>query len=67
MASGLKTIALKISKVLDLIIKNASDVMKFEREAVEASKKMEEASMHAQLARNKMISVRLLLPIKNNF
>lgn len=57
MANGLKTLSGKISKALDLIIKQAGDVVKYEKEAVEASKKMEEASLQAQIARNNMITV----------
>ena len=57
MASGLKGISSKISQVLDIIIKQAGEVVKYEKEAVEASKKMEEASIQAQLARNNMNSV----------
>ncbi len=58
MANGLKGISSKITEVLDLIIKNAKDIIKFEKEAVEASKKMEDASLKAQIARNNMITVK---------
>lgn len=57
MADGLKNLSGNISKVLDLIIRHAGDVVKFEKEAVEASKKMEEASIQAQIARTNMITV----------
>ncbi len=57
MANGLKNLSGKISNVLDLIIKHAGDIVKFEKEAVEASKKMEEASIQAQIARTNMITV----------
>jgi len=57
MASGLKNLSNRISKVLDLIIKHAGEVVKYEKEAIDASKKMEEASIHAQFARNNMLTV----------
>jgi len=42
---------------LDQIIKSTGETIKFEREAIEASKIMEEASMNADLAKANMVSV----------
>jgi hypothetical protein len=40
-----------------MIIKHANEVVKYEKEAKDASKLMEEASEKAQIARKNMISV----------
>lgn len=48
----------KLLETLDKIIKIASDVIKYEKEAVVASKYMEEAGLRAQIARNNMINVK---------
>jgi len=56
----LKNLSTQISKVLDIIIKNADEVMKQEKQAREAAKNMEEASFKAQIARRNMISVIIL-------
>lgn len=61
MANGLKNLSNKISKVLELIIKHAGEVVKHEKDAVEASKNMEQASLQAQIARNNMIRVIILI------
>lgn len=53
----MKNLSSQISKVLDIIIKNADEVMKQEKQAREAAKNMEEASFKAQIARRNMISV----------
>jgi len=53
----LKNLSSQISKTLDLIIKHANEVMTHEKEAKEAAKNMEEASLKAQIARKNMISV----------
>lgn len=57
MANGLKTLSSNISKVLDFMIKHAGEVVEYEKEAIEASKNMEDASLKAQLARSNMILV----------
>ena len=64
MANNMKNISNRISNVLDIIIKEAGNVMKFENEAIEASKLMEEASFKSQIARNNMISVNYFLNYK---
>jgi hypothetical protein len=58
MANDLKITSSQISKTLDLFIKHAGEVVKFENEAIEVSKKIQEASFLAQKARNNMITVR---------
>jgi len=40
-----------------MIIKHANEVMMHEKDAKEAAKNMEEASMKAQISRRKMITV----------
>lgn len=49
----------QISKSLEFIIKHSNEVMEREKEAHEAAKKMEEASLKATIARNNMVAVRI--------
>jgi hypothetical protein len=42
---------------LDQIIKSTGDVIKYEREAIEAAKIMEEASIKAHIAKENMMNV----------
>ena len=49
----------QISKSLEFIIKHSNEVMEREKEAYEAAKKMEEASLKATIARNNMVAVRI--------
>jgi len=53
----LKNLSNQISKTLELIIKQANEVMAHEKDAKEAAKNMEEASMRAQIARKNMMTV----------
>ena len=57
MAYNLKSISSKMGKFFDLVIKYSGDVVKFEKDAKEAAKKMEEASLKAQFARKNMFNV----------
>jgi hypothetical protein len=50
--------------VFESIIKYAGDVAKFESEAKESAKQMEEASLKATLARRNMVEVNILNVIK---
>jgi hypothetical protein len=59
LASNLKNLSSQISKSLEFIIKHANEVMEREKEAYEAAKKMEEASLKATIARNNMVAVRI--------
>lgn len=52
-----------MSKFFDLVIKYSGDVVQYEKDAKEAAKKMEEASIKAQFARKNMFNV-LLFKIK---
>lgn len=45
-------------KFFDLVIKYAGEVVNFEKDAKEAAKKMEEASLKAQFARKNMVTVK---------
>jgi hypothetical protein len=56
----LKGISTRISKVFDMVIKYAGEVVTHEKEAKDASKKMEEASLKAQFARKNMFNVRII-------
>lgn len=58
MAGGIKSITTKIIQTLDQIIKSTGDIIKYEREAIEASKIMEEATQNANIAKANMISVK---------
>jgi hypothetical protein len=58
MAYNLKSISSKMGKFFDLVIKYSGDVVKFEKDAKEAAKKMEEASLKAQFARKNMFNVK---------
>jgi hypothetical protein len=49
-----------MAKFFDLVIKYAGDVVNFEKDAKEAAKKMEEASLKAQFARKNMVTVKKL-------
>jgi hypothetical protein len=44
---------------LEFIIKHSNEVMQREKEAHEAAKKMEDASLKATIARNNMVAVRI--------
>jgi hypothetical protein len=58
MATKLKGISLKITKAFDNLIKFAGEVVKYENEAKDSAKKMEESSMAANIARKSMMNVR---------
>ena len=55
----MKNLSTKITKAFDIVIKFASDIVKFEGEAKESAKKMEEAALKAQIARTNMINVNI--------
>jgi hypothetical protein len=57
MASKLKSISMKITKAFENLIKQAGDVVKFETEAKDSAKKMEDAAMAANVARKSMMNV----------
>jgi hypothetical protein len=57
LAYNLKNLSTRITKAFDLVIKYAGDIVKYEESAKESAKKMEEASLKAQLARTNMINV----------
>ena len=59
MVGGIKLITTRIIETLDQMIKSTGDVIRFEKEAVEASKIMQEAPMHANFAKANMISVKI--------
>merc|ERR1711957_318012 len=56
-AGGIKNITTRIIQTLAQIMKSTGDVVKFEREAAEASKIMEEATINANIAKNNMITM----------
>jgi hypothetical protein len=53
----LKNLSTRITKAFDIVIKFAGDIVKYEEEAKENARKMEEASLKAQVARTNMINV----------
>ena len=57
MTSSLIGLSSQISGLLINITKYASEVAKFELEAKDAARKMEEASLKAQFAKKKMFEV----------
>lgn len=57
LAQNLKNLSNKISKVFDNIIKYSGDVIKFESEAKESAKQMEDATLKASIARRNMVDV----------
>lgn len=52
-----------MAKFFDLVIKHAGDVVKYEKEAKEAARKMEEASLKAQFSRKNMFNVNNFITI----
>lgn len=58
MTSNLISLSSQISSLLNNITKYATDIAKFEIEAKDAARKMEEASLKAQYAKKMMIEVR---------
>jgi len=59
LAFNLKNISTKMSKFFDLVIKYAGDVVNYEKDAKDAARKMEEASLKAQFSRKSMFSVNI--------
>jgi hypothetical protein len=57
LAFNLKNISTKMSKFFDLVIKYAGDVVNYEKDAKDAARKMEEASLKAQFSRKSMFTV----------
>jgi hypothetical protein len=57
LATNLRNISTQISKTLEFMIKNSVEIIEREKEAQEAAKKMEEASIKATIARNNMVEV----------
>jgi hypothetical protein len=53
----LKSLSTRITKAFDIVIKFAGEIVKHEDDAKEYAKKMEEASVKAQVARTNMITV----------
>ena len=64
MSNNLKGLSTQISSLLNNITKYASDVAKFEIEAKNAARQMEEASLKAQFAKKKMFEVKRLLILR---
>lgn len=57
LASNLRNLSIRITKAFDQVIKYAGDIVKYETDARDEAKKLEEASIKAQIARNNMINV----------
>jgi len=67
LASNLKNLSDQIGKTLDLIIKNADKVFRYELEAKQAAKKLEEANFKANIARRNMMAVNFTISLFLNF
>lgn len=67
MAYNLKNISTKMTKFFDLVIKYAGDVVTYEKDAKNAARKMEEASLKAQFARKNMFNVNQLFIYRQDF